>query len=256
MSTHNHKLEPILSLLKSSALQQGKFKDFLIELLPVLCMQLNARKTEFWLYRSISNSFEMIHEHQEVKEDSTLDFASFLNGQLLTRLTEEKLLNVTTNSPEEDYEDLVLNYLSKVGAKSWCSMQVWSGDRLFGILTCEWSVNHELFVTDELLLITASSMISQCHNALMFTKEEVLYKKGLKYENREREKLEKKLSDHAFYTSHSIRHPLSTILALIDLIKLNWDSRESYEQLLQQIKIETMNLDDAIRVMTAKIELD
>ena len=77
-----------------------------------------------------------------------------------------------------------------------------------------------------------------------------------KHEEAERKKLAKKLADHAFYTSHSIRHPLSTILALIDLIKINWENRDTYEQLIQQLKIETMNLDDAIRVMTAKIELD
>ena len=102
-------------------------------------------------------------------------------------------------------------------------------------------------------------MVSQCYDALMRIKEGFLHKNevsNLKEEEKEKEKLAKKLSDHAFYTSHSVRHPLTTILALVDLIKLNWENRESYEELLQQLKIETMKLDDTIRVMTAKIELD
>lgn len=70
------------------------------------------------------------------------------------------------------------------------------------------------------------------------------------------EMLRKRLSDHAFYTSHTIRHPLATMLAIIDLIQVSWEERSKYEKLIEQLKIEAMNLDDAIRVMTAKIELD
>ncbi len=72
----------------------------------------------------------------------------------------------------------------------------------------------------------------------------------------EQERLEQKLADHAFYTSHYVRGPIANILGLMDLIKLSWEDRENYEDLIYRLKIQIMNLDEAIRVMTAKVELD
>ena len=74
--------------------------------------------------------------------------------------------------------------------------------------------------------------------------------------DKEKEEMRKKLTDHAFYASHNIRHPITTILALVDLVKANWEDRNNYEYLLDQLRIETMNLDETIKVMSAKIELD
>lgn len=73
---------------------------------------------------------------------------------------------------------------------------------------------------------------------------------------RQRDELERKLNDHAFYASHNLRSPIANILGLLDLIKISWDDRENYEELLFRLKIQTMNLDEAIRVMSAKIEFD
>ena len=68
--------------------------------------------------------------------------------------------------------------------------------------------------------------------------------------------LTQKLADHAFYTSHYLRSPIANVLGLIDLIKISWEDREHYEDLIYRLKIQIMNLDEAIRVMTAKVELD
>lgn len=73
---------------------------------------------------------------------------------------------------------------------------------------------------------------------------------------KEKDQLLKKLNDHAFYASHNLRSPIANILGLLDLIKISWDDRENYEELLFRLKIQTMNLDEAVRVMSAKIEMD
>lgn len=73
---------------------------------------------------------------------------------------------------------------------------------------------------------------------------------------REKDELERKLNDHAFYASHNLRSPIANILGLLDLIKISWEDRENYEELLFRLKIQTMNLDEAVRVMSAKIEFD
>ncbi|WP_420317561.1 GAF domain-containing protein [Ekhidna sp.] len=255
------KVESILHLTKSEALQSGKFKDFISELIPVVCSSTNALRASFWLYRRENDEFECIQSYDgETKKKSpgiAVDVSTMpvFKNALKTKL----FMHIENNDDSEEYDEFVVDYLLKNRLRSWASIQVWNDNRLFGIITIEWQSKKDFADLDKLILTAAASMISQCYDALLRLKEDFLHRNevsSLKVEEKEKEKLAKKLSDHAFYTSHSIRHPLATILALIDLIKLNWESREAYEELLQQLKIETMNLDDAIRVMTAKIELD
>lgn len=260
MSQASQHTETITKLAKSSSLHGGKFKDFSLELLPFLCESMEAVKASFWIFRSSDQMFESIQTYEKASGASTgiaLDETRF--PSFTKELKEHYILEVKMGDDHPDHEEFIMEYLIKQRLKTWISVQVWNDNRLFGIISLEWSTKRDFTDQDRLTLLTASSMVSQCYDALMRLKEEILHKSevsNLKEEGQEREKLAKKLADHAFYTSHSIRHPLSTILALIDLIKLNWENRDTYEELLQQLKIETMNLDDAIRVMTAKIELD
>lgn len=260
-SATDNPIEMLMQLTKSEGLQRGKFKDFTQELTRTLCIALNAFKASFWLYRSKKDEFESIqsfdiegNKASNGKAIEVIDFPKFAE-QLKTKL----LLHVDNNTQTEELGNFADEYLLKNRLGSWVGMQVWNENKLFGILCIEWKSKKDFGDRDKLILTSAASMVSQCYDALMRLKEDFLHRNEvstLKGEEKEKQKLAKKLSDHAFYTSHSIRHPLSTILALIDLIKLNWESREAYEELLQQLKIETMNLDDTIRVMTAKIELD
>ncbi|SNS95019.1 hypothetical protein SAMN05421640_1744 [Ekhidna lutea] len=256
-----NRVEAIMKLTMSEALQEGKFKDFISELIPLLCKTLNAYKSSFWLYRSDADEFESIQsfdlDTKKSKAGHALDPANYLTFSEL--LKNQLFIHLDTTNDNKELDDFIVDYLLKNRLRSWASIQVWNDNRLFGVLTVEWKSKKDFVAQDQLAMVAGASMISQCYDALIRLKEDFLHRNELstlKGEEKEKEKLAKKLSDHAFYTSHSIRHPLSTILALIDLIKLNWESRETYEELLQQLKIETMNLDDAIRVMTAKIELD
>lgn len=260
-SSTDHSLELIMRLSKSELLQGGKFKDFLATLVPIACNSLNAYKTSFWLYRTEKDEFESIQcydtETNNASIGSTPDPSSF--EAFFGMLKSDLFTHIDSSDESDDLEEFTVDHMLKNRLRSWAGIQVWNDNRLFGILAVEWRVNKDFSIQDRLVMVTAASMISQCYDALLRLKEDFLHRNevnSLRGEEKEKEKLAKKLSDHAFYTSHSIRHPLSTILALIDLIKLNWESRDTYEELLQQLKIETMNLDDAIRVMTAKIELD
>ncbi|SMD31731.1 PAS domain S-box-containing protein [Reichenbachiella faecimaris] len=77
-----------------------------------------------------------------------------------------------------------------------------------------------------------------------------------KKQREEKEALIAKLEDYAFYASHNIRRPISSILGILDLIKMTWDDRKSYEELMANLQIATMDLDEVIRVMNAKLDLD
>ena len=255
------KVDEIIKLTKSEALQGGKFKDFVTELMPSVCKAANGFRSSFWLYRSETDEFESIQSFDTESNASSVgeavDKSSF--DSFIQLLKKQHFVHIESGENSVELGEFALEYLVKNKMRSWASIQVWNDNRLFGILAIEWQSKKDFTDQDKLIMVSAASMISQCYDALLRLKEDFLHRSevsDLKVEEKEKEKLERKLSDHAFYTSHSIRHPLSTILALIDLIKLNWESREAYEELLQQLKIETMNLDDTIRVMTAKIELD
>ena len=73
---------------------------------------------------------------------------------------------------------------------------------------------------------------------------------------KEKDELERRLTDHATYASHNLRSPVANILGILDLINVSWDDRENYEELLYRLKIQTMNLDEAVRVMNTKVEVD
>lgn len=258
---NDQRIDSIMKLAMSEALQGGKFKDFISELLPAVCNCLSASQVSFWLFRKEKDEFESIHSFDaETKKSSTGE--AFEKGsftEFTKTLKAQQFTYADNGDDSSQMEEFVVDYLLRNRLRSWTGMQVWNDNRLFGIVTAEWKGKKDFGNQDRMILLTASTMISQCYDALLRLKEDFLHRNemsSLKGEEKEKEKLAKKLADHAFYTSHSIRHPLATILALIDLIKLNWESRETYEELLQQLKIETMNLDDAIRVMTAKIELD
>lgn len=70
------------------------------------------------------------------------------------------------------------------------------------------------------------------------------------------EELYNRLADHAFFTSHNIRGPLANILGLIDLIPHSWDDKRNYEEIIYRLKIQAVVLEETIRVMAAKVELD
>jgi signal transduction histidine kinase len=254
---------PLLSLSKSKYLHEGNFKKFLAELLHSLSKECGSSRAGFWIFNSGDDEFENIVSYNDVSKKISggvvidrYDFPKFFD-----HVQENMLVLVNGASTDPKRDGFMLDYLAEHKLKSWLGLQVWNDGRLFGMVSLEWKENKTVTEKDELMLVTSAALISQSYDSLLRLKEEVIRQKELEnlksdQLDDEKEELIRKLSDHAFYTSHTIRHPLSTILALSDLIKLNWENRENYEELLQQLKIETMNLDEAIRVMTAKIELD
>jgi len=262
MSNFSEIVGDLSKLAQSSNLHSGKFKEFLSEALAFVGVTMDGN-AKFWLRRVSNGVLEGI-QHFDLDSNTVsgtdvitlVDFQDF-NTYLSSTYFAELELGLNNNQSQPEMAYLIQNHL-----KSWVSIQVWSEKKLFGVVSLEWKSKRTFTEQDKALLFGIASMIGQCHDSLLRLKAQVILGYDADKEESEplqdskAEKLQKKLSDHAFFTSHNIRHPLSTMLALIDLININWDSRESYEEHLQQLKIEAMNLDEIIRVMTAKIELD
>jgi signal transduction histidine kinase len=68
------------------------------------------------------------------------------------------------------------------------------------------------------------------------------------------EEIRTKVTDYAFYTAHNLRHPITNLLSLIELVKDLGHNEESREELFNLIKVETLKLDEVIRVMITKLE--
>lgn len=68
--------------------------------------------------------------------------------------------------------------------------------------------------------------------------------------------LANKLTEHAFYTSHNIRGPLANILGLIELLPYVLEDKESHKEIIYRLKTQSLVLEETIRVMAAKVELD
>lgn len=251
----------ILELTKSKALFEGKFRDFLTEGLSILRSKTSAANAGFWIYRPGREEFESITflGPEETAPDTAIGTDNY--DKLFLQLVNNQLVFVDCEDDNLTKAPFIQGYMKEAELSLWSSIQIWNSGGLFGIITLEWTHTYKVTSQDKMLMLYVASLTSQAYDSLLKQKEKVIRRReieSLRHEvlDDEKKALMKRLSDHAFYTSHNLRHPLSTMLALIELISISWDDREKYESYLQQLKIESMNLDDAIRVMTAKIELD
>jgi signal transduction histidine kinase len=223
---------------------------------------MEAIESDFWIARP-KGVFEHISHYPTISKSMQkgLDLTPEENQTFLTKVRNNLIIHIDSQSENDGLESFRNRYLPSGRFLSWIGIQVIHEGKLFGLLGIQRKGITVINQFEELVLTTAGSLISQCYDSLLRFKEKEIRAKEFDrlVEERideEKEILIRKLTDHAFYTSHHIRHPLTTILALVELIKLSWDDREKYETYIHQLKVEAMNLDDAIRVMTAKIELD
>ncbi len=252
-----------LELSESESLIKGKFEDFVQEVLVVLARELQVSRTSFWQYKPYKEAFENMQLY-----DFNLDSFSKENAiwqKEYPRYYNHLITNhsIIANNAAKDVRlsEVMDDYIIPNNISSTMGQQVWYNGILFGFILVEQAGKIRKWEDSEIIhLHIALSYIIQSYNSKQwlarYHPEKMSDGDLSEFVDKEKEEMRKKLTDHAFYASHNIRHPITTILALVDLIKANWEDRESYESLLTQLKIETMNLDETIRVMSAKIELD
>ncbi|GAB4232772.1 MAG: hypothetical protein Tsb0034_05670 [Ekhidna sp.] len=257
MSTTGN-IDDLMRLARSQHLQEGQFKTFLDELQPQICELLGAASACFWLHEP-KKGFVGKHPFFKHPEETTAPSISIdKHKELYQKILKQHLFCVSSGGKAHLSKD-TLEFLADFGSKTWIGIQIWNQGKLFGLLSFHWDEEKSLSELEKTVILFSGTMVSQCYGTLLNSRSQEVEAGDetlLEEQTKEKARLVKKLEDHAFFTSHNIRHPLSTIMALTDLIKLSWDDREAYEELLQQLKMETMNLDEAVRVMTAKIELD
>ena len=250
-------------LSESESLIKGRFEDFVKEALVVLANELKVNRTSFWLYKPNKDAFENmclydLREDAFSKENAVWEkeYPKFYNYLITNHAI--KSVDVSKDVQLADMHD---DYYVPNNINSAMGRQVWYNGILFGYIFVESTGKTRNWEnSEEIHLHIALSYIIQSYNSKQwlarYHPEKMEDGDLSEFVDQEKEAMRKKLTDHAFYASHNIRHPITTILALVDLVKANWEDRDNYETLLTQLKIETMNLDETIRVMSAKIELD
>lgn len=232
-------------------------------MLVVLALELKVSRTSLWLFKDKKQAFENValydlNQNTFIKEHAIWEkeFPRYYQHLMITD-------TLVSNEVDKDdhFQELMEEYLIPNNINSAMGRQIWYGGTLFGYVIVEHAGHYRNWeIIEEMHLNIAVSYIVQSYNSKQwlakYHPERITDTDLVELIDKEKEEMRKKLTDHAFYASHNIRHPITTILALIDLIKANWEDREGYESLFKQLKVEIMNLDEIIRVMSAKIELD
>jgi len=252
-----------LELTESDALIKGRFEDFVKEVLVVLAKELRVSRTSFWLYKPYKEAFENMFLYDFNQDDFSKENAIWQKEypKYYNFLITNHAIKANKVAKDARLTELVEDYYVPNNIVSTMGRQVWYNGVLFGFIMVENSGKvRDWENSEEIHLHIALSYIIQSYNSKQwlarYHPEKMTDGDLSEFVDTEKEEMRRKLTDHAFYASHSIRHPITTILALVDLVKANWEDRDNYENLLAQLKIETMNLDETIRVMSAKIELD
>lgn len=257
------KYKTFLELSDSEALLKGKFEEFVKEVLVVLAFELKVNRASFWLYKSAKKAFENlllydVNEDAFSKENAIWkkEYPKYYNHWITNHA-----MKVDNVAQDERLDEMMDDYFVPNNISSTMGRQVWYNGILFGFILVEQSGRERKWEnSEEIHLHIALSYLIQSYNSKQWLSryhpEKMSDGDLSEFVDPEKEEMRRKLTDHAFYASHNIRHPITTILALADLIKANWGDRDNYEYLLNQLKIETMNLDETIRIMSAKIELD
>lgn len=255
-------LDFLVDLATKESLHNGKTREFIKIATKEACINLHAQRASFWYFQKDFLTCMLTYHHSEDPFYSRCKpIEANRYSTLYRNLSSQYITHITIENPQDRLQTKSNSFLLRRNTATWLSAQVWCENKPIGVISIEWDTPIQDIYHYKFAIITLASISGQSYDALLRVKEYEIRKEEIneaadaKIDN-EKDQLIKKLKDHAFYTSHSVRHPVTTMLALIDLIDINWENREKYSNLLQQIKIQAMNLDEVIHVMTAKIELD
>ena len=152
--------------------------------------------------------------------------------------SEEEFLNMTIMDIRPTKERALLkNFLKEKGHRKWISSnwhhQYKNGEIISVEIASDWTVINNKKVR---LVI-----------ALNKTSEKKLFQ--------QKENYIKKLREFAFYASHNLRGPIATLLGLNSLLKIDWENREGYEKIIENIKYSIIELDEVVKDLSKKIDL-
>jgi len=233
------------------------FEGFIEEVLRDLVEEMEVSIASFWLIDEVEEKFYCVRSF-----DKTLD--SFSRGQIISRNQQEQLYSSICDhdiiSVSDVHSDPVfdagIGKLMSRSTLSWMNMLDYLGGRIFGFIRVDSSQIHHWNDRSNSSLLTALSLINQSYYANHYEQVDEDGKRKTTKELAYLEQIKEKISEYAFFTAHNIRHPLTNIISLMDMLKELDDDKTRREELLGLLKIEVLKLDEVVRVMIVKLELE
>jgi len=222
-----------------------------------LTEELDVSIASFWLVDETEKKFYCVRSF-----DKTLD--SFSRGQIISKNYQETLylsicdhdvISVSDVHADAAF-DTAMGKLMSRGTLSWMNMVDYLGGEIFGFIRVDSSQIQNWDDRSHASLLTALSLINQSYYANHYEQVDEDAKEKITKELAYLEQVKEKISEYAFFTAHNIRHPLTNIISLMEMLKELDDDKTRREELLGLLKIEVLKLDEVVRVMIVKLELE
>lgn len=62
------------------------------------------------------------------------------------------------------------------------------------------------------------------------------------------------LSDFIFFTAHNLRHPVTNLMSLLEMLNAAGSNEDALEEVQDLLRLEVLKLDDVIRIMMGKLD--
>ncbi len=237
--------------LSASAYIQSDFDRFIEEALRCLSEELTVNYSSFWFHDADKDNFSCIKSYQRGEksfESSPPPIRSKDYFDILPLIQSSEIIH-QSNSEDKSWNVPELGQLLDEEVNSWVCLPLKGAGSLLGFLLIADKNKRIYDIDDQNILCCVGSLIRESirTNFKLEAEQEKVY--GIP------EVESSKLDDFIFYTAHNLRHPITNLLALIDLSRQLKDE-DQVEEILSLLKMEVLKLDDVVRVMIAKIEQD
>jgi hypothetical protein len=239
----------IIRLSKSDALYSD-FDAFLEIALESLTEEIDVQYASFWFHDKEGENYSCIRCYEREQQHSkpeTLKIRGENYYELFPILQTSEIIH-KTDASKNGWSVPQLGLLVNDEINSWIAFPLRNAKEQFGFLMVA-SKNRRVYdVEDQNILCSIGLMIKESYRENF---GQGLKNASTKLPNEANEKID----DFIFYTAHNLRHPITNLLSLVELIK-DLKNEDGMEEVLSLIKVEALKLDDVIRVMIAKIEQD
>ncbi len=249
-------INPLYHLLHSTNLASD-FEKFVEEVLQKVIVELNISIASFWLIDEEEEKYFCIRSYDRASE-------IFSRGQIISKSQLEKtylaicetdLISVSDVHIDNGHDKAMDKIMSR-NTLSWMSLLDHVDGKLFGFIRVDSDVHKEWKNESVQLLLSAISLINQSFYATNYIAK--IGMSGRKHVNVQKSitLLEEKIDEYAFFTVHSIRQPLANMISLMEMMNENDDHKKRRQELAKLIRIEVLKLDEIVRVLISKLEVE
>lgn len=242
--------------LVSAREMHADFDSFLDQLLSSLSSSMGVAYAGFWLADPLASNFSCV---KKVTNQPHATSTGNVLGQNFKDLY--TVLSNSTLLVQNDINHQVWNvpFLSKhlsSGLLSWMCLPLHVMGKLIGFLAVGHTRKYEWDAEDKQVLFMSGALLKQSYFENYYVERSMIPHLSPQNEDEHFRRISDQVSDYVFYSAHNLRHPITNILSLIELVKEQQSEIENREELLDLLKIEAMKLDEVVRIMVAKLDLN